>query len=653
MGKHLTWIFILVLFVGCQQHDKQFRTADLTGLVSGDGKDTDYQHIHAEKENTFVRFTSDSSAAFISFSPHTINLPDSWKNYEHLQVSQKNESAADTLTLVWKIYGSKNILLDTLILSPGERLVKNISLVELPLANRRKDFYKVEKIVLEATGTIANASFTVEKIDLIAATDSISEPVVDRFGQRLHANWPYKVKSIGQLVESRMNEEKNFNEHGQLDTFGGLKTYGTYQATGFFRLEQSITKQDTIWWFVTPEGNPFWSLGVTCIRPKYPRTAVTKVKEFEDLFKKLPETSGTEGQAYIGDSLVSFYYWNLIRKYGSIDDWHETMFKRLRYWGLNTIGNWSVKEILLKSEIPFTYSFRTTENKKYSFGHGMNDVFAPGWQKHVEDVFKEAGEFKENPYLIGYFVDNEGGWGNLHLLEIMPQECETRVAWLNLVKSRYGSLQQVNSSWNADFQTWKEVKNMQPLTEKATSTYLVDVKEFERLYANKYFSVIKNTLNLFDPNHLYLGCRFTKRLKPAHILEEAGKFCDVITVNVYDLVPKISRMDKWHELTGRPILIGEHHLPLKSNRQLPPHYPAFTATERLRYYQEYVKTWAEQPYALGCHWYQLSDQHITGRYSNGENQVIGLVDITDQPYPELVEAMQRSSSEMYRWHEQE
>lgn len=109
-------------------------------------------------------------------------------------------------------------------------------------------------------------------------------------------------------------------------------------------------------------------------------------------------------------------------------------------------------------------------------------------------------------------------------------------------------------------------------------------------------------------------------------------------------------MEQWHRKTGRPLLIGEHHLPLLSERQLPPRYRAFTKEERYKYYIEYVKTFAEMPFSLGCHWYQFNDQHLTGRLSNGENQVIGLVDITDQPHRELVEAIGVCSKNIYQWH---
>jgi len=126
---------------------------------------------------------------------------------------------------------------------------------------------------------------------------------------------------------------------------------------------------------------------------------------------------------------------------------------------------------------------------------------------------------------------------------------------------------------------------------------------------------------------------------------------DVVTVNVYSLVPIKEQMTAWHEKTGRPILIGEHHLPLRSNRQMPPKYKAFTPEERLKWYPEYIRTWAKMPFSLGAHWYQYADQHLTGRAIDGENQTVGLVDIADQPYEHMIDAVRIASKEMYKLHQ--
>ena len=170
-------------------------------------------------------------------------------------------------------------------------------------------------------------------------------------------------------------------------------------------------------------------------------------------------------------------------------------------------------------------------------------------------------------------------------------------------------------------------------------------------YAEVYFRTVRDTLKRHDPNHLYLGCRFVRRMPAPAICAAAGRYSDVVTVNCYDLLPRPEEFSAWHAATGRPIQIGEHHLPLRSERQLPPLYPAFTAEEREQCYEAFVRTWAEQPYSLGCHWFQHADQNATGRPCDGENQTVGFVDITDQPHPELIAAAMRATRAMYDWHQ--
>lgn len=596
-------------------------------------------------KNNALQLCFIDSDAYISVLPKVIDLPSDWENYESVLITLKNLSEKK-LHFFIGIKGVKTILSDTITLEPDETITNTTSLAELPLTNGNKALYKPNMLVFKSITKNFPCIIGIEKIALRERKNTEKKPVMDKFGQRIHSDWEGKVTDGKQLKAHLTKEQTRLKAlySTERDSFGGNVEKNDYKATGFFYIAENNGK----WWFITPNGNRFWSLGVTCLRPKYPRSAVTLVKDREFLFEALPPKKEPYSGAYDGDTTVNFYYWNVLRKYGSLPAWRSLLFRRMHAWGLNTIGNWSEKEILKQSHIPFTYSFRTTRNKNLTFKGNLSDVFNPEWENYIDSVFAEAREWKDNPYLLGYFVDNEAGWGNPKLLEKLPADCPTRKEWENVIKRQYQTIAELNKSWNTAFSTWDEVRNLKKNIK--SETFQEDMISFEAHYAEYYFKLIRNTLKKHDPNHLYLGCRFTKRIKPAHILKQAGKYCDVVTVNVYSLVPEKKRMQKWYQLTGRPILIGEHHLPKKSDRQLPPHYQTFTSKERQHYYQQYVKTWAEMPFSVGCHWYQLVDQHITGRASNGENQVIGLVDITDQPHNEMIEAIKQSSQKIYEWH---
>ena len=58
----------------------------------------------------------------------------------------------------------------------------------------------------------------------------------------------------------------------------------------------------------------------------------------------------------------------------------------------------------------------------------------------------------------------------------------------------------------------------------------------------------------------------------------------------------------------------------------------------------------DNPRYVGCHWFQYTDQAMTGRYFDGEAYQVGFVSVTDTPYPELIEACRETAAKMYRRH---
>ena len=68
--------------------------------------------------------------------------------------------------------------------------------------------------------------------------------------------------------------------------------------------------------------------------------------------------------------------------------------------------------------------------------------------------------------------------------------------------------------------------------------------------------------------------------------------------------------------------------------------------ERAACYSAFVTSCLTHPRYVGTHWFQWRDQALTGRF-DGENYQIGFLTVTDQPYPELVEAARKVGAAMY------
>jgi len=123
---------------------------------------------------------------------------------------------------------------------------------------------------------------------------------------------------------------------------------------------------------------------------------------------------------------------------------------------------------------------------------------------------------------------------------------------------------------------------------------------------------------------------------------------DVVSFNLYyrEINP-----DDWtgpNELS-KPIIIGEFHFGALDRGMFHEGLvPCIDQRERAQAYAAYVRSVATCPAFVGCHWFQYVDEPITGRWFDGENYNIGMVDVTDTPYPELIEAAKNVHREVYR-----
>lgn len=659
MTKSLSILLILILLFGCSrpklikadlaslQENRETSAVETGNFGGGTLAKTNPVALTnaamqlAKDGSVLLNFTD--SAGGINFSPERVKLPSSWEKCTMLKIVLENENSFK-VKVAFGIRGRWLRGMNEFTIQSGERKTIGYPLDELSLIGSKESPFSPSFIAMEASGEAK--SWTLKVNSLALETDENWKPksVVDRFGQRKLARWEGKVSSEEMLEESLQDESRiDLTDISGRNEIGGIEGK-KLKATGFFRYQKVGEK----WWFVTPDGNLFWSLGVTGIRPKNDKTDVTHVLGREYMFDYLPEKEGQFASAWVGDDRFSFYYLNLLRKYGQIDRWRSRVFERLNQWGINTIGNWSEDSLLFQSEIPFTKSF-DTKIPAYMAGHGISDFFHPGWVAAVDSVLMEALRFKENKYLLGYFVDNEQGWGKgdfSGFLETLSDSSWSRKVWAEMLQQKFKTIESLNRQRKTSFSSWDEVRLLKdrsvfPLLQE-------EIVAFETAFAAQYFGVVSSTLKKYDPNHLYLGCRFTRQPKPWHIMQTAGKYCDVITVNVYTFIAK--ELETWHNTTQKPILIGEHHVPLASERQFPPNYKCFPEKERKEYYLKYVERWAKIPFSLGCHWYQFADQHLTGRSTDGECQTVGLVDITDQPHRHMIEAVNKAAVKIYNWH---
>jgi hypothetical protein len=502
------------------------------------------------------------------------------------------------------------------------------------------------------------------------------ENIIDAYGQNALIDWTGKVHSAQDFALALRKEAAELAANPKpsgMDEFGGWLAGPTLQATGYFRTSQWKNK----WWLVTPTGRLFLSVGMTSVDYGYP----TLVEGRESLFQALP--SSPEFAAFYSQfprekaqnvpknakskeiKTYNHFAANLYQKYGSgfWKPWHEITVKRLRSWGFNSTSNWFPGD----KDYPFTempympkLSIRGSV-EMVPVGHDkMMDPFDPQFSKVVtESLQAPLTRLRGDPKVIGYYVDNELPWG----LEFGPNRyalasgalslrgsSPAKHALIDALKKQYATIQALNIAWGSAISSWETLLE-QPflMPAKVTDSMSADLTKFVALFANEYFKTVSTIGKKLDPNHLYLGCRFKRSGRNLEVMNAAAKYCDVVSLNIYD--PQITAADGNYLMTlGKPCLIGEFHFSGFDRGFFDPGLVSVeTQRERAEGYRKYVNRLLSLPCFVGYHWFMYYDEPLTGTLF-GEDFNCGFVDVADNPYSELVEAAREINAKVYETH---
>ena len=444
-------------------------------------------------------------------------------------------------------------------------------------------------------------------------------PVLDELGQSCLLEWKGKAHGLKQLRKLWKAEE---DESVSTESLYGYNRYGGYanhrrEGTGFFRKE----KTDGRWWLVDPEGCQFLSIGVCCI-------SVGSGGHVKDLDKRKKMLKQLPPEKFIytdrrGHRSAEFSPWNLERRFGE-DYMQQAMaltFKRMDKWGVNTIGNWSQKELERAGRKAFT----CTMNPAYVDGSlfGLGDPYEPDFEEKLRASIRPLmTEYRDNPWLIGYYVGNEPTWVGAE-----ERVCE---ALMN------GRERAMKTALRQYLQAYGN-------TPEARRAFVYET--FDR-----YLAAVKRLQKEMDPNHMNLGYRFGNIYAVnERVARICAKYFDVMSFNFYAIKPEHKLMDKLLRWTDLPMIIGEFHFGATDRGLGQSLFQVRNQKERGRAYRNYVETGFSHPGLVGTTYFTWNDEDILGRF-DGENYNCGLIDVTNLPYREQTEAMMETAKRLYEIH---
>ena len=394
-----------------------------------------------------------------------------------------------------------------------------------------------------------------------------------------------------------------------LDSYGGLKSQ-PMTKTGFFHAEKAA---DGRWWMVDPDGNGFINRGVNSVS----RSDAPAVKETR------------------------------LDKFGSPQGWAVQTVKLLRDNGFNSTACWSDDEILMQAPNRLPYAPRWNFMGTYKNGRPLRSkvpgkkttypadailVFDADFVTFADEHARQLAKWKDDPYLIGHFSDNElpfykTSLDNFLMLEATDPGYIAAMQWL---RDKHGA--------------------------KASATTITDADRegFLAYVADTYFSIVSKAIKKYDPNHMYLGARFHSNVMDQPLLmKNAGKYLDVVSINYYGhWEPSQERMDKWANSSGKPFLVTEFYAKGADTGMANTSGAGWTVKtqhDRGLFYEQFAIGLLENRNCVGWHWFKYIDNDPAnpGDPSNTDSNK-GIVNINYQPYQPLLDVMQTVNNRVYR-----
>lgn len=266
-------------------------------------------------------------------------------------------------------------------------------------------------------------------------------------------------------------------------------------SDGFFTLGQ----RQGHWWLITPDGKPFFTIGLNHIDP-----ASLRYPENINLWKE---------------------------KYGgSTIRWiKESVAPNLEAWRFNTVG-W-VQEVTVRKwqhsraftvdeyralDMPYCHLLPFTESHQWEKHTVHYDFRSNDWKEWCDYVARShCAELSDERKLIGYFYS----------------DCPT---WTH---------SRPDNEWRG------------PIFDPERLKTAAGRKELTQL-ADSYYRTTHDAIRRYDKHHLILGDRYEANAPIAmEVIDAAKPYVDVLSFQ--DFNNPVEHLDQWHRKTGKPVLLAD------------------------------------------------------------------------------------------------
>ncbi len=392
------------------------------------------------------------------------------------------------------------------------------------------------------------------------------------------------LSTLGTSAANKFISSSYATETTEYDIYGGIANAGFKgQQTGYFHTETIGGRV----YVIDPLGNPYFATSVNAF----------VYGETDNLIKHSAATYGTE------------------------EEFFEKMSAELRDMGIYTTFASDADVILnvengLSTTVPLfgvgTYMgtlgrAQITEGM-YPFGNTIN-VFDPDfvtttYEKNSTFILENG--YATNPRVFGYTADNE-----------LPSHANILESYLLLDPTVPDNTFSYHTAWEW-FARRIDSKNPTLMDYYNSEEKEALNSEFQGFIYARNYKTIRESIELVDTNHMYMGSRVAGNCRyDINYLKAAGYYLDVITTNLYDgLNPDPEVMTNYYRYAGKPFIVTEFYAKamdaIDANGYMMTNstgagFVVLTQEARADYYEHFVLSLLESKACVGWSWYRFRD----------------------------------------------
>lgn len=351
--------------------------------------------------------------------------------------------------------------------------------------------------------------------------------LVDRFGQWKMRDWPGKVKNEEELKERMHGSEgEAAYPFSHWNRFGGDSTRKLTEGSGFF---STVKTEDGRWHLTDPEGCDYFSLG-PCGTHMGEMGRVDGTEDFCDWLPDMRDLeyggfykTGTDQRTpYMPPETYKMFDYvraNLYRVYGDRyeEKWKEISYHMLMGGGINCQGNFPGLDVnTAESRLPYVRQLPDFPSTDTLIFRDFPDVLSPEYDEKSRVFAQGLREWKDDPFLVGYFMRNEPEFNFVPGLsvanEVLHHDGDTycKRGLIDFLRERHGTIEALNVVWGSGFESFEALTRPVEDCRKAYPGSEADLREYSIFLIREYIRIPAQACKAADPNHLNLGLRWSE-----------------------------------------------------------------------------------------------------------------------------------------------